>query len=510
MKAAPVIEARGITKAFPGTLALDRVDFQLLPGEIHALVGENGAGKSTLMLIMAGVHQPDAGQLLLDGRPARPRDPHHAQQLGISTVFQDLALAQNMSVAENVFTNSQPVSGPGLIRYRQMFAETERALRAFGVKINPRAPLRQYNVATQQIVEIARAITRRVRVLILDEPTSAIGERETEQLFRVLRMLRERGMGIIYVSHKLSEVFAIADRITVLKDGKLVGTLPTRETDQGAVVRMMVGRELSQLFPARDGGKREPILEVRKLSGRGFEDVSLTAYAGEVLGLFGLTGAGRTELARGIFGVEPATGGEILFRGQPTKITSSGAAMASGIAYIPEDRKRDGLFLEMSLRQNVAAACLKALSGMVFMNTAREEALARDAVGMLRIRASSLGQRASRLSGGNQQKVLFAKWLARRPKVLIADEPTRGIDVGSKAEVHALLRKLANEGAAVVMISSELPEVLGMSDRIAVMREGRVAGIFSREGATEEIIAAHALGTAMAATSAIGGAGHVQ
>ncbi len=510
MEAPPLIEARGITKAFPGTLALDHVDFTLLPGEVHALVGENGAGKSTLMLVMAGVHQPDSGELLLEGRPIKPRNPHHAQQLGISTVFQDLALAPNMSVAENIFTNTQPVQSPGLIRFQQMYEATREALDTFGVNVDPRAPLNRYNVAVQQIVEIARAIQRQVRVLILDEPTSAIGERETEQLFRVLRMLRERGMGIIYVSHKLNEVFAIADRVTVLKDGKLVETLPTRETDQDTVVRMMVGRELSQLFPDRDGGRREPILEVRNLSGQGFSNVSLAAYTGEVLGLFGLTGAGRTELARAIFGAEPATSGEILLKGQPIRTTNPVKAMAAGIAYIPEDRKRDGLFLEMSLRQNVAAACLRALSGMVFMKPAKEEALAREAIGMLQIKASSLGQHASRLSGGNQQKVLFAKWLARQPKVLIADEPTRGIDVGSKAEVHALLRKLANEGAAVVMISSELPEVLGMSDRIAVMREGRLAGIFPRDGATEELIASHALGTAVTATSTMGGASDVQ
>jgi len=507
MRATPVIEARGITKEFPGTLALDRVDFQLLPGEIHALVGENGAGKSTLMLIMAGVHHPDAGELLLYGRPIKPRDPHHAQQLGISTVFQDLALAPNMSVAENVFTNTQPARYLGLIKYQEMYDAARSALATFGVDINPRAPLRNYNVAVQQIVEIARAITRQVRVLILDEPTSAIGERETERLFHVLRMLRQRGIGIIYVSHKLNEVFALADRITVLKDGKLVGTLATKETNPDEVVRMMVGRELSHLFPNRDGGKRTPFLELRSLSGVGFRDVSLTAYSGEVLGLFGLTGAGRTELARALFGAEPATGGEILLEGRPIRITNPAKAMAAGIAYIPEDRKRDGLFLEMSLRQNVAAACLKALSGAVFMRPEREEALARQAIGMLQIKASSLGQRVARLSGGNQQKVLFAKWLARQPKLLIADEPTRGIDVGSKAEVHALLRKLANEGAAVIMISSELPEVLGMSDRIAVMREGRLIGIFPRDEATDELIASHALGTATNSVDTKGGSG---
>ncbi|HEX2923434.1 MAG TPA: sugar ABC transporter ATP-binding protein, partial [Chloroflexota bacterium] len=477
---------------------------------IHALVGENGAGKSTLMLIMAGVHQPNGGELLLDGQPIKPRNPHHAQQLGISTVFQDLALAPNMSVAENVYTNCQPTHGPGLITFNSMYQSTAQALQEFGVEVNPRAPLRQYNVAIQQLVEIARATHRQARVLILDEPTSAIGGRETERLFQILRMLRERGLGIIYVSHKLDEVFALSDRITVLKDGKLVGTTRTLDTSPETVVRMMVGRELSQLVPAMTGERGAPTLEVRNLSGHGFSNVSLTAYAGEVLGIFGLTGAGRTELARAIFAIDPIKGGEILFQGRPAKISDPNTAMELGIAYIPEDRKRDGLFLEMSLRQNVAAACLKAVSGRVFMNPGKEEALARDAIGTLQIKTSGLGQRASRLSGGNQQKVLFAKWLARHPKVLIADEPTRGIDVGSKAEVHALLRKLANEGAAVVMISSELPEVVGMSDRIAVMREGRLAGIFPRDGATEEIIASHALGATEVMVNGAGGDDHVR
>ena len=496
MKTVPLIEARGITKQFPGTMALDRVDFQLMPGEIHALVGENGAGKSTLMLIMAGVHQPDAGELLLDGHSIRLRNPHHAQQLGISSVFQELALAPNMSVAENVFTNAQPISGVGFIDFRTMFRSTEQALQDFGVVVNPRAPLREYNVAVQQIVEIARAIHRQARVLILDEPTSALGERETHRLFNVVRMLKARGMGIIYVSHKLDEVFAISDRITVLKDGKLMGTLRTSDTTQDAIVRMMVGRELEQLYPARDGGRRELVLEIKGLTGRGFSNVNLAIYSGEVLGLFGLTGAGRTELARGVFGIEPPTGGEILFQGRPLRIDSPGRAMEIGMAYIPEDRKRDGLFLEMSLKENVAAACLGALSGAVFLDREKEAALAREAVSALRIKASSIDQRVSRLSGGNQQKVLFAKWRARRPKLLIADEPTRGIDVGAKAEVHTLLRRLANEGAAVVMISSELPEVLGMSDRTAVMRDGKIVCVLDREQATEERVAAYALGTA--------------
>jgi ABC-type sugar transport system ATPase subunit len=496
MNVAPVIEARAITKTFPGTIALDRVDFQLLPGEIHALVGENGAGKSTLMLVMAGVHQPDGGELLVNGQPVKIRDPHEAQILGISSVFQDLALAPNMTVAENVFTNTQPVDGVGFVRFQDMFAATANALQDFDVKIDPQAPLYLYNVAIQQIVEIARAIQRQARVVILDEPTSAIGERETDRLFHCLKALRDEGVGIIYVSHKLKEVFAIADRITVLKDGKLVGTVKTAETSQDAIVRMMVGREMSQLFPTRSGERAEPILEVRNLSGRGYSNVNLTVHAGEVVCLFGLTGSGRTELARGIFGSEPASAGEILIRGKPVKIDHPSKAMDLGIAYIPEDRKRDGLFLGKSLRENVVVACLRALSGILFVNSARMDAMAREAVSALQIRTSSIEQQVSLLSGGNQQKVLFAKWLGRNPGLLIADEPTRGIDIGAKAEVHTLLRKLANDGAAVLMISSELPEVLGMNDRTAVMREGRFVGVFDHAEATEERIAACALGTA--------------
>jgi ABC-type sugar transport system ATPase subunit len=494
MNVPPLIEARGITKAFPGTLALDQVDFQLLPGEIHALVGENGAGKSTLMLVMAGVHQPDGGEILVNGSAVKPRDPLEAQQLGISTVFQDLALAPTLSVAENVFTNSQPVNRAGFICSQDLYDATTQALRDFDVKINPRTPLFQYNVATQQIVEIARSIQRQARILILDEPTSAIGAREIERLFHCLKLLKNQGLGIIYVSHKLDEVFAVSDRITVLKDGKLVGTVKTAETNPNAIVQMMVGRELNQLFPDRKGDRREPILDVRNLTGHGYSNVSFTVHAGEILCVYGLTGSGRTEMARGIFGNEPALAGEILVRGKPVKIKHPREAMDLGIAYIPEDRKRDGLFMEKSLRDNVVVTCLHALSGLFFVNPSKMDARARDSVSVLQIRASSIEQLVSRLSGGNQQKVLFAKWLTRSPIVLIADEPTRGIDVGAKAEVHALLRKLAYEGAAVLMISSELPEILGMNDRTVVMRNGRVVGIFDYTQATQERIAAYALG----------------
>ena len=490
-----LIKAEKISKRFPGTLALDRVDFELKKGEIHALCGENGAGKSTLMLIMSGVYQPDGGELFLDGNRILLGDPHHAQQSGISTVFQELALSPKMNVAENVFTNSQP-SGPlGWIRFDEMHRRTREALDAFGVNIDPNSPLYTHSVAVQQIVEIARAVQRNARVLILDEPTSAIGEREREQLMRVVRTLRNQGVGIILVSHKLEEVFALADRITVLKDGRLVGTVNTADTSRDEVVRMMVGRELSHLYPARSATVPKPLLEIRNLSGPGFANVDLIVRSGEILGLFGLTGSGRSELTRAIFGARKRTSGQVFLNENPQHFGSTWQAMQAGIAYITEDRKLDGLFMSMSVRRNIAAVCLKVLSGLFFMNRSKENHMARESIDSLNIKASSTRQLVSGLSGGNQQKVLFAKWLARRPRILIADEPTRGIDIGAKAEVHSILRRLADNGTAVMMISSELPEIIGMCDRIAVMREGRLIKIFMGNEATEERVGAAALGT---------------
>jgi ABC-type sugar transport system ATPase subunit len=494
----PFFQARQITKQYPGTLALDGVNFDLFPGEVHALVGENGAGKSTLMLILAGVLRPDQGSLHLDGSPIQLRDPHDAQKKGISIVFQELALYFNMSVAENIFTNSQPSGRMGLIQFGEMYAQARQSMEAFGIEINPRAPLRNYNLAVQQIVEITRAIHRNARVLLLDEPTSAIGRRETEQLFHVIRSLRDSGVGVVYVSHKLDEVFAISDRITVLKDGKWVATLNTADTSPDQVVHLMVGREFDKLFPERDQAAGKPVLETRNLSGRSFYDVNLTAVSGQVLGLFGLTGAGRTELARAIFGIDPISSGDILLEGQTVSIHSPGQAMRLGIAYIPEDRKIDGLFLEMSLKNNVAATNLKQVSNGEFVNNRRLNHLAEEAIRQLQIKAQNVEQRVKYLSGGNQQKVLFSKWLARNPKVLIADEPTRGVDVGAKADIHALLHDLARNGAAVVMISSELPEIMGLSDRIAVMHEGRLVGQFLPDAVTEEQIVASAIGASMA------------
>ncbi len=492
----PVIEARKVSKEFPGMLALDRVDFDLLPGEIHTIAGENGAGKSTLMHCLAGVHQPSQGMVLVEGTPVRLRSPHHSQEYGISTVFQEMALAPNMSVAENVYTNAQPSNRFGLINYEKMYQDTVSALEIFGVDIDPGAPLKKYSVAVHQIVEIARAIEKKARVLILDEPTSAIGRAETAKLLEILKMLKSRGVGIIYISHKLNEVFAVSDRITVLKDGRRVKTLHTEETTPDEVVELMIGRELSDMLPARNTqAPPAPMVSLENLSGEGFSNVSLEINANEILGIFGLTGSGRSELARAIFGVDPLHAGTLSFNGSHTKISTPCQAISRGIAYIPEDRKQDGLFLDMSIRENISAACLKELSGTIFMDPSREIRLSKQAMTDLGIKATGIDQPVGMLSGGNQQKVLFAKWLARNPSMLIADEPTRGVDIGAKAEIHLLLRKLADQGAAVVMISSELPEILGMSDRIAVMREGKLAALLDRSQATEEIVASHALGT---------------
>jgi ribose transport system ATP-binding protein len=443
---------------------------------------------------MAGVLKPDQGDIYLDNRQTRLYDPHHAQQLGISLVFQELALSPNLSVAENVFTNTQPVNRVGLIRFAEMYEATRHALSAFGVEVDPRAPLQKYSLAVQQIVEIARATQRQTRVLLLDEPTSAIGRHEIERLYQVIRALCRQGIGVVYVSHKLDEVFAIADRITVLKDGQLVGTTHTQQTSQDEIVRMMVGRKFDDLYPPRSETHVQSYLRVRNLSGRGFSEIDLTARSGQILGLFGLTGAGRTELARGIFGLEPVREGQIYLGDRLVRISNARQAMKLGIAYVTEDRKIDGLFLKMSLEENVAATNLKVVSNGVFLSSTRLKSLTAELVQQLKIKSAGLKQQVGYLSGGNQQKVLFGKWLARQPQVLLVDEPTRGVDVGAKADIHMLLRVLAQGGAAIIMISSELPEILGLSDRVAVMRAGRLIADFDIDDVTEEKIVALASG----------------
>lgn len=485
----PLLEARGITKQFPGTLALDNVQLNLLPGEIHAVMGENGAGKSTLMKIFAGVITPDAGELVLDGKPITFASPQEALAHGVAVVYQELNMVPTLTVAENIFPGRLPTGPLGFVRYGELFANAERALQILNVNIDPRTLVERLSIAHQQLVEIVKALSRECRVLILDEPTSALTDREAEMLLDLLRRLADDGIGILYISHKLNEVFAVADRVTVLRDGKYVGTQSISDTDPDTLIRMMVGRELGTLYPDKSQEIGAPLLQVEnlRLPGSPVRN-SFQLHHGEILGFSGLIGSGRTELARALFGAEPKAEGRILLEGAPVHIDTPKDAIDQGIGYLPEDRKAAGLFLEMSVRLNVAATVLDKVSSGGFLVSAKERSLAERSVQQLDISTPSIEQEVRRLSGGNQQKALVAKWLAIKPKVLIVDEPTRGIDVGAKREIHFLLRSLAASGVGVILISSELPEILGMSDRILVLHEGELVDEFRANEATEEDI----------------------
>ncbi len=483
---------RGIGKSFPGVRALDNVHFDVRAGEVHALLGENGAGKSTLMKILSGTYQPDEGDMVLQGVRTVIKDPHDAQSRGIAIVHQELSLFPNLSVAENIFVGSQPVSGPLRFIDRRASMRAARAyLDPFDVRLDLSSPARLLSVAQQQVVEIAKALALRARILVLDEPTSALTARETEQLFALVRGLKEQGLAIVYISHRMEEIFEIADRATVLRDGQLVGAVAVAETNPDTLIRMMVGRQLEQLYGQGAPRVGEDVLRVDSLSSAGrFRDVSFHLRRGEILGFAGLIGAGRSEVARTIFGAERRDAGRIYVEGRAVEIRSPADAMRRGIAYLSEDRQGDGLFPRMTVHRNVAISHLKRLSHLGVMVRAREARESASYVQRLRIRTPSIEQLVMNLSGGNQQKIMLARWLAIQPKVLIADEPTRGVDVGAKAEIYALLHALAAEGLGIILISSEMPEVLGMSDRILVMREGRVAGELAGTAATEEAIMA--------------------
>jgi ribose transport system ATP-binding protein len=488
----PLLEARGISKAFPGVQALQRVDLRLDGGEVLAVVGENGAGKSTLMKILAGVQPPDAGELLLDGRPVRFASVDEAQRQGIVLIHQELNLATNLDVAANVFLGREPTWG-GPLRFlaRAVYPQTEAILRRIGLDCSPRETVGTLPIGQQQLVEIARALSLRSRVLIMDEPTSSLTQRETERLYAVIRDLKRDGVSVLYISHRLKEVEEIADRVTVLRDGKNAGELPRQEIRHANIVRLMVGRELKQFYQ-RTHKPEAPaaVLSVRGLrwSPRQKEGVSLEVRAGEVVGMAGLIGAGRTELAETVFGVRPRLGGEILLGGRPVTIRTPRDAIREGIFLVPEDRRHEGLVLAESVRENIGLPNLDRLRFLGFVAQARERELAQSLVGRLNVRTAGVDKTVGLLSGGNQQKVVLAKWLARNPKLLILDEPTRGVDVGAKGEIYALMDQLAGQGVAILMISSDLEEVLGMSDRVLVMHEGRLAGELPRAGLSEEAV----------------------
>lgn len=496
----PLLEVRGVSKAFPGVQALENVDFEVYAGEVVALLGENGAGKSTLMKILSGAYTMDQGEILMSGRPVTPDNPQHAQELGISIIYQEFNLTPNQSAATNIFLGREPYTGSFLgtlrfVDYRYMRREAARLLERVGARFSPDALVRDLSVAEQQMVEIAKALATKATVIIMDEPTSALGEEEVAVLFEIVKSLRDQGLGVIFITHRLEEVFRVADRIIVLRDGKRVGGLPIDEASPDKIISLMVGRSLEEVFYREEVNIGETVLEVRGLTRRGvIEDVSFELRRGEILGLAGLVGAGRTETVRAIFGADALDAGEIYIAGQQIMITSPEVAVRAGLALVPESRQAQGLVLIHSVARNIALPNLGRLFPNNVIRTNRIDRMGQQYVDRLNIRTPSLAQRVMYLSGGNQQKVVLAKWLASEPKVLILDEPTRGIDVGAKAEVHAIMSDLARQGIGIIMISSEMPEILAMSDRIVVMCEGRVAGILDRSEATQERIMALASG----------------
>jgi rhamnose transport system ATP-binding protein len=485
----PVVELRDVTKQFGAVRALRGVQLVLYPGEVHALVGENGAGKSTLVKMLGGIHQPDTGEILINGRPVALTSPLDARANGIAVIQQHPFLFPDLDVAENVFMGRQPKTRFGRIDWRRMNREVDTLLRPLGVSFAATTPVRGLSVADQQMVEIAKALSQDARVLVMDEPTASLSAREVERLFAIVRRLREQGAAILFVSHRLEEVAELADRVTIFRDGGYVITAPTSELTTDQIIRHMVGRQLDSLFPKEAAEIGEVVLSVRGLSRLGaFQDVSFDLRRGEILGLFGLVGAGRTEVARVIFGVDGAERGTVALNGRPVSIADPTDAMNHGIAYVPEDRHAQGLILTFPIDENITLPILRRLSNLTLVNSGKAEAIAADYAARLQVKSAGMDQLVSALSGGNQQKVVLGKWLATDPVVLMLDEPTRGIDIGTKAEVHRIISHLAGQGLAILMISSELPEILGMSDRILVMHEGRVSGEFSRVEADQERI----------------------
>jgi rhamnose transport system ATP-binding protein len=491
----PILALEHVSMAFGAVRALQDVSLDLRGGEIHALAGENGAGKSTLVKILAGVHRPHEGRVLLDGRPQNFRGPADAQQAGVAVIYQEPTLFPDLSVAENIFMGRQPRARFGRIDRRALRAATAALFERLGVTLDPNRPARGLSIADQQIVEIAKALSRDARVLIMDEPTAALSGNEVARLFGVARTLRDQGCALLFISHRLEEIFGLCQRVTTLRDGRLIGTEKLEGLTPDDLVQRMVGRELDALYPKQDTTPGEPVLEVSRLTREGvFTDVSFKVRAGEIVALAGLVGAGRSEVARAVFGVDHYDAGSVTVSGRRLPGGSPTAAMSAGIALVPEDRRQQGLVMDGSIERNIGLTTLRSLRRGPVVSRRAERDRAADWAIRLQLKYARLTDAVGVLSGGNQQKVVLAKWLSTKPAVLIVDEPTRGIDVGTKAEVHRLLSELAVEGLAVLMISSDLPEVLGMADRVLVMHEGRLAAEIPRADATEETVMAAATG----------------
>jgi rhamnose transport system ATP-binding protein len=495
---APLLTLSGVTKSFPGVRALHDVALSLHPGQVTALIGENGAGKSTLVKIMTGIYQPDAGEIAVDGQAVSLPTAHAAFGHGITAIHQETVLFDELSVAENIFLGHAPRTRLGLIDWRTMRANAREVLDAMGARdIDADARLADLGIASKHLVAVARAMSIDARIVIMDEPTAALSAKEIEELFLLVEFLKGQGKAILFISHKFDEIYRIADRYTVFRDGEMVGEGLLADTPQDEIVRMMVGRAVDHIFPQRTPAIGAPLLEVRGLSHpTEFDGISFELRRGEILGFYGLVGAGRSEVMQAIAGMTRPSGGTVMLAGQPVAPRSAADAIAAGIVYVPEERGRQGVVIGLPIFQNVSLPSLGRTSKSGVLRLAEEFALARTYTERLDLRAASLSQDVGTLSGGNQQKIVIAKWLATRPKLIILDEPTKGIDIGSKAAVHGFMAELVAEGLSVIMVSSELPEVLGMSDRIVVMREGRMVQVFDNKGLAPETLVRAAAGIA--------------
>ncbi|RNB80372.1 sugar ABC transporter ATP-binding protein [Brevibacillus nitrificans] len=491
-----LLEMKGINKSFPGVKVLSDVQLNLKSGELVALMGENGAGKSTLMKILGGIYERDAGTIIVKGETQEKMTPDIASSRGIAIIHQEMNLIPHLSVMENIFLGREYTYGKsGFVNWRKMRQETKRWLDQLAIKLDPDTLVGDLSVGQQQMIEIAKALSMQADILVLDEPTAALTNREIDALFDMIASLKEKGVGMIYISHRMEEIFQVSDRITVLRDGQYVGTVETAETNLDELVKMMVGREITDRFPKVEvqlGGER---LRVENLNVKDkLSNISFSIKSGEIVGVAGLMGAGRTEMAKALFGLEKVREGQILVDGKPVRVTRPIDAISAGIALVTEDRKEEGLVLSLSVRENISLPNLQKVSSLGVMKPRDEQVLSNDAIQRLFIKTAGGEQIVGSLSGGNQQKVVIGKWLAKKPKILILDEPTRGVDIGAKKEIYDIMNRLAQEGVAILMISSELPEVLGMSDRVLVMHEGRITGEFTREEATQEMIMRAATG----------------
>ncbi|WP_411752058.1 sugar ABC transporter ATP-binding protein [Serratia sp. (in: enterobacteria)] len=486
-----VLEAEGISKQFPGVKALDNVSLKIKPGSVHALMGENGAGKSTLMKCLIGIYRPDTGTIKVKGQPVTFNDTLAALHSGISMIHQELNLVPHMTVAENIWLGREPAK-LGFVNHEELNRKTRELLAHLKIKLNPETQLGALSIANQQMVEIAKAVSYNADVLIMDEPTSALTEGEVVHLFAIIRELKQQGKGIIYISHKMDEIFAITDEVSIFRDGTLIASDQTENLTKQSLITMMVGRELTQMFPKFNNNIGEEVLRVAGLRRSGwFQDISFAVKRGEILGVAGLVGAGRSEVMESLFGMHPAEGGEIYIEGLPVKIDSPSKAIEQGLAFLTEDRKKSGLFLVLSVVENMSIVNLSAYTnknGFVSQTQMAKDCM--EQISKLNIKTPTMDQIINNLSGGNQQKVLIARWLLAQPKILILDEPTRGIDVGAKAEIYRLISELAHRGVAIILVSSELPEILGMSDRVMVMHAGHITGILDKAEADQEKIMA--------------------